>query len=195
MADSPECDAPVDGRVRRLRGVFAKPAATIVLTALLCAAVGVCLALWYASHKVRISSAEAERWMERQIPEMLAFAPDATSPVLVVEKSDERFITFRFPGTHLDGVLRFAGGEWVYVRAFSTHGLGSLILAVDSQGHLYACNGHVCPYLLLQCARPTVPADLNLAGFLASRVPLDFGESGSETWQRVDSWRAKAGTR
>jgi len=163
----------------------------VAAVAFVCVATVAGLAVWHSSRKVRIPSVEAERWLERQTPEMLAFAPDAASPVLGVEKSNERFITFSFPGTRLHGGLRFAGGEWVYVRAFSAHGYGSLILAVDSQGRLYACNGHVCPYLLLQCAKPTAPSELNLAGFLSSRVPLDFGESGSETWQRVDSWKTK----
>jgi len=149
---------------------------------------------WGCSDRVRIPSAKAGHWLDRQLPEVITFSPQADTPLLEREGGDSRHVIYRFGGTQLRGLLRLDGGEWVYARAFSSHGSGDLILALDSRGRLYACNGHVCPHLVLDFGRDSPPERMTLEAFRRARVPLSTGESGSPYWQPVEEWRRRAGT-
>ena len=139
--------------------------------------------------KVEIASPELELWLGRHALQLVKFKPDANTRRLKREEnSRESVISFhvlhpRGP----EGLIDLRGDEWVYIKAYSTHGWGSLVLALDSEGHLHACNTHVCPYLFLVFDGPA-PDELTLDGFLASRV--DPEGKGADRWQLVDEWKA-----
>jgi len=138
---------------------------------------------------VEIASPELKLWLARHVLQLVKFTPDANTRILKrEERSNQSVISYhvlhpRGP----EGLIDLKGDEWVYIKAYSTHGWGSLVLALDSEGHLHASNTHVCPYLFLEFDGPA-PDELTLDGFLASRV--DPEGKGAGRWQRVDEWKA-----
>ena len=135
--------------------------------------------------RVRIESVSMELWMGREIPELVGLVPDETTPVLAPQNWDARSVTF---GDGTEGLIELADDQWVYIQAYSSHGSGNLILARDSEGHLHASNGHICPHLSIYWDDRPPPATLTLKDFLSSKPPLAGGR-GRADWRPVDHWR------
>ncbi len=160
----------------------------IVAVAVLIVAIVIGLCLFFARvQSKRLQVVGLESWVAAQVPRLVGFYPGKDTRVLEMRRQGFFWSSSGADGT--DGLIRFSNGQWVYVTAFSSHDSGNLILAIDSEGHLHACNGHVCPTLDLSWNGPA-PADrLTLDDFKASRVSLTPGAKGSATWRLVDEWK------
>lgn len=135
-------------------------------------------------HGLRIDSVRLELWMGKEIPRLADFVPEDDTPVLTPERDGKLGIGFRM-AMEMEGVINLKDGEWVYVKAYSSHGSGNLVLAADSEGHLHASNGHVCPDLQLQWLPQRAPEELTLQNFFTSEV---YG-GDAYGWQLVDDWK------
>jgi hypothetical protein len=154
----------------------------IVITVL-----GAYLYLFFAIRQSqRLQVAGLESWISQQVPRLTEFEPGEDTPMLEPERRDDRSVTY--PSGE-EGLIRLSGEQWVFFTAYSSHGSGNLILALDSEGHLYASNGHVCSHLVLSWRDRPAPEEPTLADFRASRVSLGGRTKGAETWRLVDEWR------
>jgi len=126
-------------------------------------------------------------WIEQQLPRVLAFRPSPGDAGLAIERQGDPAVRIR---GH-EGLVRLAEGEWFFFTMCSSHTeLPDIVLVIDSRGRLFACNGHVCPDLILSWPRDHPPADPpSLADIVAGRVALQTGHKGAETWVRVDEWK------
>ena len=134
----------------------------------------------------QLQVAGLESWVSQQILRLTEFDPREDTCLLEPQDRSARSVTYP---QGVEGLIRLKGEQWVFFTAYSSHGSGNLILALDSEGHLYACNGHVCPYLVLSWRDRGAPEELTLDDFKASWVALSPRAKGAHTWQLVDAWR------
>ena len=167
----------------------AKIIGVVIFFVAIIVAVGIFYTQWHAR---RLQVAGLETWVSEQVPHLLSFRPSDETPVLRMKRDGECWTSPEegAPFFHgVKGLIRLHDGKWVYFTAFSSHGRGNLVLAVDSEGSLWACNGHICPTLILGWDNRPTPDEITLENFIASRVPMTPGAKGSPTWCRVDEWK------
>ncbi len=135
-----------------------------------------------------------EPWLAGQVPALVNYtlAPD-TAP-LVVEQAGRGCVRYRKAdgGNSDKGLVRFHGDEWVYFVSWSSDfspDLPDLVVAIDDRGHLYACNGHVCPDLYLTGLDTLEPRTVD--EFIRGRVLVGTGRPGTERWVQVDEWKTR----
>jgi len=129
-----------------------------------------------------------EQWVRETVPLLTEFKPNEATAPLKVEQQGQNCV--RIWGHK--GWIKLQGSQWVYFASCSSHDLSiaDLVLAVDHQGNLYACNGHVCPDLILTWPRKGPAGGLrSVQDFVASTCSVQFGGRGTSRWTRVNEWK------
>lgn len=129
-----------------------------------------------------------EQWARETIPLLTEFKPsDATAPLEVEQQGRHCVRIYGYKGW-----IKLQGSQWVYFASCSSHDLSiaDLILAVDHEGELYACNGHVCPDLILTWPRKGPARSLHsVQDFVASTCSVQSGGRGTSRWTLVNEWK------
>lgn len=131
-----------------------------------------------------------EAWLAEQVPTLVNYRPTSESAPLVAEQQGRGCVRYRAAdgGNGEKGFIRLHGNEWVYFVSWSSDfspGLPDMVVAIDDKGHLYACNGHICPDLILAVEPHTVDE------FIAGRVSVGTGRPGTDRWVQVDEWKIR----
>ena len=87
---------------------------------------------------------QRDRWIVNTIEKLQRFTPGETTAPAEVRTNNYGRIRYWIDG---EGLVRFEGGQWLYIIAHSAHvdeRIGSITLAVDQAGNLYANRGHFC---------------------------------------------------
>jgi len=167
----------------------AKKRVVVIVVVFVALLVGASL-LYVKSASQRVRVAGLETWVSAEMPQLVGFRPSPDTPALIMTRQGNTWTSGEAAfvgGTR--GLIRLADGNWVFFFGYSSHGSGNLILAIDSEGHLWACNGHICPSFVLSWDDRPCPASLSLDDFRASRVGLVPGEKGPKRWRPVDGWK------
>ena len=132
-----------------------------------------------------------EQWVRETIPLLTEFKPtDATAPLKIEQQGHNCVRIYGYKGW-----IKLPGSQWVYFASCSSHDLSiaDVALAIDYQGNLYACNGHVCSDLILTWPSKGPARSLRtVEDFFASTCFVQFGGRGTPRWTPVDEWKHAA---
>jgi len=147
----------------------------------------ICGIVYYRGYSESLDLANRKDIINTCLEKLSSFKPDTNASPLCVDIHDHSAAVM---GSH--GFVKLADNKWIYFAGYSSD-FGSwrdLVLAIDQDRNLYACNGHICPTLHLYWPKShTVSNPLTLSDFLMSRVEshVCYPDSpGTAKWTQVN---------